>query len=322
MRQIIFRIPFLNLPIFGYGLMLVCAFLACIQVAKMMARRLRLDPELFVNMALIALVTGVIGARLSDVLENWRTYADRGFPAGLIDAINISGGGLTFYGGFFLATPCCIYYTLKHKLPLRKVMDLVAVLVMLGLGIGRIGCYLNGCCYGEICRPTWGAALTEFPYYSNPYISQFNSGLIHPPEELINRLPSGAIELKAPEQVKAEGLTAIANQQKSLPVQPTQLYSSFTGLLLALLLWSYWTIDHIDGRVFALMLMLEGPARFILELIRVEPPVVVGHWLGIDVNMSLSMVLGLVVFVAGVILWAGFGLSKTSENRRIFAAAH
>jgi phosphatidylglycerol:prolipoprotein diacylglycerol transferase len=308
MLQVLFRIPYLNFPVFGYGMMLVIAFLACSHMAKVMANKRGLDGELFVNCALLALVAGVIGARLSHVLENLSTYTnpERSFGENLFDAINIRTGGLTFYGGFILATPCCIYYALKHKLPLLKAMDIVGPVVMLGLGIGRIGCYLNGCCYGELCRPTYFAAMTEFPYYSNPYIDQFNRGLVHPPDDLVNANGS----LKNWDQLSQEHLTALADQQKSLPVQPTQLYSSFTGFLLAALLTAYWTLPHLDGRVFALMMLLEGPSRFLLELIRVEPPVIG--------NMSLSMVLGLAIFVAGIVFWICLG-GKPLKNQRIFA---
>jgi phosphatidylglycerol---prolipoprotein diacylglyceryl transferase len=318
MYQIVFRIPFLNLPIYGYGLMLVIAFLVGVQVAKAMAARAGMDPEVFVNATLIALLTGVAGSRLSHVLENWSVYTNpqRGFVGNFLDAINIRAGGLTFYGGFILATPCCIAYALHKRLPLLRFIDVAAVIVMIGLGFGRIGCYLNGCCYGELL-PNGAASfglVTQFPYYSNAYIDQFNRGLIRPPDELIDRRPDGLALLKDWDQVRAEGLTTLANQQRALAVQPTQLYSMFTAFLLALLLWAYWTTEHLDGRVFALMLMLEGPARFILELIRVEPPV----W----GNFSLSMILGLALGGAGVVFWLVLGLKKSSDPRGNFVPAH
>jgi len=234
MLQVVFRIPYWNIPIYGYGLMLVAAFLACVHVARKLARQKNFNEEYFVNAALIALLAGVAGARLSHVLENWSVYTDprRSFAENFFDAINIRAGGLTFYGGLLLATPCCIGYAIWKRVPVLQAMDIVAPVLMIGLGIGRIGCYLNGCCYGEICRPTVAASLTEFPYYSNPYIDQFYRGLIHPPDELVTQTPSGDY-LKNWDQVRAEGLTALANQQHSLPVQPTQLYSTITALLLA-----------------------------------------------------------------------------------------
>jgi phosphatidylglycerol---prolipoprotein diacylglyceryl transferase len=324
MYQIVFRIPFLNLPIYGYGLMLVVAFLVGIQLSKYMALKAGLDGEAFMNAALIALAAGVLGARLSSVFENWHTYMnpERSMFDNFIDAINIRNGGLTFYGGFLLATPCCIAYALYKKLNLLVYMDVVAPVLMLGLGFGRIGCYLNGCCYGELARPTWGASAMEFPYDSYSYQDQFFRGLVHPPQELLNELPDGTVGLKNWDQVKAEGLTDLANQQHALPVQPTQLYSSLTGFLLAGLLWAYWTMDHQNGRVFALMLMLEGPARFVLELIRVEPPVLTGRFAGIPLNMSFSMVIGILVGIAGVVMWLALVWKKSLENRRIFATAH
>src|SRR5688500_15129122 len=76
MLQELFRIPGLDIPIFGYGLMLVIGFLAAAQLAKFLARRSGLDPEVFINAGLLALVSGVIGARLSHVLENLGQYTD------------------------------------------------------------------------------------------------------------------------------------------------------------------------------------------------------------------------------------------------------
>jgi phosphatidylglycerol---prolipoprotein diacylglyceryl transferase len=327
MYQILFRIPFLNLPIYSYGVMLVVAFLACIAVAKAMARRKGIDPEVIVNIALIALVAGVAGARLSDIFENWSTFTDpaRSFLDNFLDAINIRNGGLTFYGGFILAIPCCLGYAKLKGLKLLQFADLVAPVVMVGLGFGRIGCYLNGCCYGEICRPTFLTSVTQFPYDSYAYIDQFDRGLIQPPAALVEHLTDGTVALKSWSQVKAEGLTALADHQKALPVQPTELYSSLTNFLLAALLWAFWTVDHTDGRVFALLMLLEGPARFILELIRVEPAVLIGKFAGISVDMSLSMVLGLLVFAAGAVMWVALGCWKrwnSRPSRRIFAAAH
>jgi phosphatidylglycerol:prolipoprotein diacylglycerol transferase len=324
MHQIIFHLPIVNLPIYGYGLMLVVAFLACVRVARWMAVPAGMDPEAFVNAALIALLAGIVGARLSHVIENIGTYTDprrSGFD-NFMDAINIRAGGLTFYGGVILATPCVIAYAVYKRMSLLRFMDISAVLLMVGLGFGRIGCYLNGCCYGELLPPGWGSNVDQFPYNSNPYIDQVNRELIQPPAELINQTPDGRIELKSWDQVRAEGLTALADRQHALAVQPTQLYSSLTAFMLAGLLWSYWTLEHLDGRVFALMLMLEGPSRFLLEMIRVEPAVIIGRFAGIELNMSLSMVLGLVAGLTGIVMWFALGLKKSFAGRGIFVAAH
>jgi len=103
-------------------------------------------------------------------------------------------------------------------------------------------------------------------------------------------------KLMEPEWVQRDPLAkSDAASVGSNYLHPTQLYSAFTAFLLALLLFAYYSMPHPPGRVFALMLLLEGSTRFLLELIRVEPPV-----LG---PMSLSMVLGLCLVAAGVAMW-------------------
>src|SRR3954471_9574421 len=109
------HLPFI-LPIIGdelvihsFGLMLVLGFLSAMYLAKFLARRSRLDPEVFANACLIALFAGVIGARMSHVLENLAdfTRSDRTAMQNLREVFNFSSGGLTYYGGFLLAFPVC-----------------------------------------------------------------------------------------------------------------------------------------------------------------------------------------------------------------------
>ena len=122
------------------------------------------DPEIFANAALIALLSGVIEARLSHVIENWHQYSDpsRSVLANFREAINIAEGGLTYYGGFLMAMVCCIAYGLWKRIPIRLGMDILAPCIMIGLGFGRIGCFLNGCCLGlsAICRGRWSFPTT------------------------------------------------------------------------------------------------------------------------------------------------------------------
>src|SRR3954470_8561141 len=101
MHPILFTVPGLNIPIYSYGVMLMVGFLVAIEVGKALARRIGWNPEIIVNAGLIALVAGVVGARLSHVIENIGQYTDpsRSFGANLWDAVNIRSGGLTFYGG-------------------------------------------------------------------------------------------------------------------------------------------------------------------------------------------------------------------------------
>jgi len=327
MHPEVFRLPFIGSPIYAYGLMMVVAFLATQWLSARLGKRLGYDPEIFVNATLIALVAGVIGCRLSHILENLPEYTrhDLSFWQNLYDMVNIRSGGLTFYGGLILAAPIVLGYFIYRKVPARAAMDITAPCIMLGLAIGRIGCFLNGCCYGATCDPAKIPWAVRFPYYSNAYVEQFygTTGtaerLRHEvPPQLTRRLEDGSVALLSPDQIAGHPeLQALAANEKSNYVHPAQLYSTLSSLLIMGVLLCYFTVPHVPGKVFALMLILEGPTRFLLELLRVEPPVLTIHGLA----MSLSMVLGLLLLVIGIVLWITFGLA----NRRrpaLFYAPH
>jgi phosphatidylglycerol:prolipoprotein diacylglycerol transferase len=321
MLQELFRIPLPgslpDIPIWSFGLMLVIGFLAALQLAKYLARRFGIDPELLVNAGLIALVAGVVGARLSHVLENLGDYttvtATRTAWDNFLDAINIRSGGLTYYGGFLLAFPILVWYALKNRIPVRVGMDIIAPCLMIGLAFGRIGCFLNGCCYGAECNLPWAV---RFPYQSLPYQDEFASGRVVPPPELLEPLPNGRTRLVTRDELKrgevvvnpATGATepvapaarALAARQHSSPLHPAQLYSALTAFLIAGIALAYITLGGAPGRAFALMMMLEGVTRFILEMLRTEPTV----W---GTPFSISMWLGLGLVIGGAALWVVFG---------------
>jgi phosphatidylglycerol:prolipoprotein diacylglycerol transferase len=326
MHPEVFRLPLLNAPIYAYGLMMVVAFLATQWLSARLGKRLGYDPEIFVNATLIALVTGVIGCRISHVLENLPQYtrSDLSVWQNLFNMINIRSGGLTFYGGLILAFPAVLGYFVYRKVPGRVGMDIGAPCIMLGLAIGRIGCFLNGCCYGATCDVSHIPWAVRFPYYSNAYVEQFygttgaSERLRHTvPAPLTRRLEDGTLELLAPAQLAGDPqLLALAATEKSNYVHPSQLYSTFSSLLIMAVLLCYFTMRHVPGRVFALMLILEGPTRFLLELLRVEPPVITP----LGLPMSLSMVLGLVLFAMGVVLWVTLGLANRRRLAPFYAA--
>lgn len=315
MMRELFRIPFPGhpIPVWGYGLMLVVGFYLAMMLARALSRRSGIDPDVMVNAALVALVAGIVGARLSHILENLNEYTRPELSAwqNFYNAINISSGGLTFYGGFLLATVACIAYGAWKRVPLRLGMDIIAPCLMIGLGFGRVGCYLNGCCYGAECNVPWAVS---FPYHSNAYLDQYERNELDVPAELKTTNDRGDIVLKTPEQIAADPVASTAVKQKfpgrtvSLPVHPAQLYSSLTAFLLAAILVAFFTTQPAPGRVFALMLILEAPSRFLLEMLRAEPPV-----LG---PLSFSMVLSIPLFVFGLLMW--FVVGKMDRSRPKF----
>ncbi|MDB5172202.1 MAG: prolipoprotein diacylglyceryl transferase [Phycisphaerales bacterium] len=344
MHQTLFTIPFTHIPIYGYGVMLVIGFIAAMYLAQFLARHSRLDPEIFANAAILALVSGILGARLSHVLENLPQYTDAHNTAwqNFYNAINIREGGLTYYGGFLLAFPTLVLYAIGKKVPLPLGMDIIAPCLMVGLGFGRIGCYLNGCCYGAECQASFAV---QFPYGSDAYVTEFNQKVLKQPvpralirdgtpladymdvkglRELdVSALKAEDFEtfrgpgsLKNNEQVKNEGLEAAAAGQKANPVHPAEIYSAVTAFLLAVFLVAAFALPHVPGRVFAGMMMVEGVFRYLLEMLRVEPAVIGGHDpmnpgkllpLSFLPPQSYSMVVSFGLVVGGAVLWYVFG---------------
>lgn len=314
MMQELFRIPGLDIPIFGYGLMLVLGFYAGLQLMRVLARRSGIDPDIFVNVAVIALIFGIGGARLSHVLENLDVYTSPARSAwdNFVAAINIRAGGLTFFGGVLLATPACLAYGIWRKVPLRLGMDIAAPAVMLALCFGRIGCFLNGCCYGAECQVPWAV---HFPYHSNAYLDQYDEGRINAGPLVVQ--DGARTRLATVDEVKRDpdkaryAATKVPGVTKAWPVHPSQLYSAFNALLLSAVLVAFFTLQPAPGRVFALMLILKGLTRFLLEMVRTEPTV-----LG---PLSFSMVVSIPLFIGGLVMWYVFG--KMDRRRPEFEHA-
>lgn len=303
LRELI-RIPYFDVTLYSFGLMLVLGCWLALELAKSLSRRSGINPEHFANICILALLSGVVGARLSHVLENFGEYFGKD-GEGLLAAFNIREGGLTYYGGVILATPVCIWYALKNGIPIRRGMDIIAPTLMVGLALGRVGCFLNGCCWGDVCDKPWAVT---FPYDSPAYESHLKKGLIPPPpaELLIEdpRDPLHARPATADQLRKNPQLAALAKTLRSQPVHPTQLYSTLAALLVCGACVAFYSLGPAPGRVFALMMVLEGGARFTIETLRVEPPVLrlAGY------GLSISMVIGACLVIGGAVLWFAFPL--------------
>jgi phosphatidylglycerol:prolipoprotein diacylglycerol transferase len=203
-----------------------------------------------------------------------------------------------------------VYGAIK-RLPLRLGMDIIAPCVMIGLGFGRIGCFLNGCCYGAECNVPWAV---HFPYHSNAYLDQYDNREIDVPSALFTVGKEGHVRLMTVDEAKANPQSdALVREKKpgvtaSLPVHPSQLYSAFNAFLIAGVLVAFFTTQPAPGRVFALMMILKGLSRFVLEMIRAEPPVIG--------NLSFSMVISIPLFVGGIVMW--YLVGKLDRSRPEF----
>jgi len=161
MHQVLFNIPIFKgwagpdgIPIYGFGAMLFITFVVCTMWLSRRGKRVGMPPERMQDMAIWMFVSGIIGARVLYMIQYANQFPDKS-PGGLILAFfQIWKGGIIFYGSAFGAT---IGYALFYRFVLRKMnvsgwqlADAVAPVLALGLAIGRIGCYLNGCCWGQV----------------------------------------------------------------------------------------------------------------------------------------------------------------------------
>src|SRR5262245_4474594 len=185
-----FRIPYIERDVPGFGLMLMIGFLLAIAWAVRRANRSGGSADVILNCGFVALIAGVVGCRAMHVFHYWdQQFAHRGNALQIAMAIlDVSGGGLEFYGGFFLSVIAVpLWLRFVEKVSLRWYMDIIAPSVALGLAVGRIGCLLNGCCYGSTCNLPWAVT---FPYGSPASVEQWKHRVpgAELPKELLRTL--------------------------------------------------------------------------------------------------------------------------------------
>ena len=163
-----------NLHIYSYGVMLFISFLCGIAIVEHRAKKFGVDPKKITDLALWVLLAVVLGSRLFYVAFHWGEFKDD--LVGIIAFWRGGLAGLMFYGGFLGGIIAGFLFVYFNKLPVRKVMDAIAPAVMLGEGFTRIGCFLNGCCFGS---PTHGIFGMVFPHNS-PAGATFVDKAIHP----------------------------------------------------------------------------------------------------------------------------------------------
>ena len=164
-----------GLPIRGYGVMLLLAVTSSVALAAYRARRLGLDPEMILALAFWAFIPGLLGARIFYVVQKWPgeflpVYQAEGFWGVAGAAVNVAGGGLVVYGAVIGGILGTLAFIRRYKLPALAMFDLAIPSLMLGMGIGRLGCLMNGCCFGSVCALPWAVT---FPPGSPPHFYQF-----------------------------------------------------------------------------------------------------------------------------------------------------
>jgi phosphatidylglycerol:prolipoprotein diacylglycerol transferase len=174
MRQVLFRIPnpwnAEGLPIYGFGVMLCLAFLLCTWMAARRAARYGLSRENVQDMVIWLFVGGILGARIIFLAVEQHARSLKEF---LVNLPRIWDGGLVLYGSVLGGLAGYLgfwWFTIrKHKITTVQLADVLAPCIALGLCLGRFGCFLNGCCYGQVACPECAVyPKVQFPVSAPP----------------------------------------------------------------------------------------------------------------------------------------------------------
>lgn len=263
------------LTIRWYGVFMALGFTGALLNWVSQGRRRGYDSQFCTDLMFWVMLSGIGGARIAYVLENWNAeYA--GHP---LDIIRIDQGGLIFFGGFVAAGAAVAIFAVRRKIQLISLLDFVITSVPLAHALGRIGCFMNGCCYGTLTSLPIGV---HFPKGSLPWQEHLAEGVLQ---------QSAAV---------------------SCAVHPVQLYESLYNFLLFILLFFVFRRSRRAGLVSGLYLVLYSIGRFTLEFFRGDRPerLAVGAF-------SIGQFVSIFVFAAGVLLLTAVLLRKTPEVKDV-----
>jgi phosphatidylglycerol:prolipoprotein diacylglycerol transferase len=135
-----------GIKIYSYGTFVAIGFIFGLILAEKFAKKNNVDPQLISNLGIIILFSGIIGARILYVLVNLNYF----FHKPIFEIFKIWEGGLVFYGGLIASIISGIIYLRKKKKDVLQIANIITPSIAIAHAIGRIGCFLNGCCYGKV----------------------------------------------------------------------------------------------------------------------------------------------------------------------------
>jgi len=265
MRPILFEIG--ELTFYSYTATFTLAFVVAALLADRHNRRLPRPYPVTTMGGIWAFIGGTVGAKLYWVIQ-YGTWEDWAWFSFLLN------GGMVFLGGLLGGIAAVVLYLRWVGAPILPVADLVSPYLALAHGIARIGCFLNGCCWGSLTNAPWGVCYPRSGW--GAYRQQLDKGLIS------------------------------SKELQSLPVHPVQLYETiFLWILFGLLWWAYSRRKR-HGDIFLGYLVLYGLGRFLLETMRGDQP---RHILGLTATQMVCMVM----VAAGLAAWAWLPRQSVSE---------
>ena len=223
-------------PVHWYGIMVAAGFLASLAILQYKRAYARMTSDQIIDLSIIVVVCGIVGARIAYVIQ----FFDQ-FRGNFWRVFRIDQGGLVFYGGFILAALVIFRYVRKHKLCMSRILDICAPAMAVGHAFGRIGCFIQGCCFGVPCKafgvvyPAGTAPAAKYPDVNSVFLNLKTTG------------------------------SATAS---SLPLLPVQLLESAGNLLIGIALLLLFRKMRKTGMIAVCYFFAYAVLRFVLEFFR------------------------------------------------------
>ncbi len=261
----------------SYGVAIALAFLIAILLATWRAKKEGLKANDFLDIGFIIVIGAIVGSRLFYVLFNLKDYIEN--PVAIFQ---IWHGGLVFYGGLAMAALGAMLYMKYRKIPIMYATDMIAPSVTLGYTITRIGCFLNGCCYGH--ETNWFTGVHGW--------KEGTGAAMHTASLFFTKLFSGEA---VPEVIK---------------LHPTQLYAAGINLIFFVVLFLLWSKRKFDGMIFWLYIMMYSVYRLGIEFFRADNEPFV---LGLTIAQIMSIVLLICAVVAFIVGYKSSPLHRDNK---------
>lgn len=269
-----------NISIFGlsiayYGIVIVTGMMIAIWIAQREAKRTGQNPEQYLDLAMIGIAAGILGARIYYVIFAWDYYKDD-----LLSIFNIRQGGLAIYGGIIGACIAVVIYSRKKKQSFGLLMDTASMSIVFGQIMGRWGNFFNREAFGD--------------YTNNLFAMQLPVSAVRA-NEITQKMWDHAVTVNGVEYIQ---------------VHPTFLYESLWNVGVLLFLFWFRKRKKFNGEVFLMYLIGYGIGRIWIEGLRTDQlllPVV-----GLPVSQLLSgcLVAGCTILV----VWKRKKLSSGGET--------
>lgn len=339
-----------GMAIRGYGVFLVLGVASAILLSAYRAERRGISHELIYSLAPWTFIGGIVGARLFYVIQYRTEFIGDSLLETIRNMLAFTEGGLVVYGSFIGGFLAALIFTRRHKIAWLRLGDAIVPALFLGVFFGRIGCLLNGCCYGGRCEEGWAAL--HFPPLTAVYHEQLTSGellgmQIDPDSGKILSVVPGSIadrrgieagqvyeagdfdgrgfdeappslpreELVPGWMMMVSGTTYVIPAEdlpaQSLPVRPAQPISSLTGLGLCLALCALSLFIRRTGAVMFIGFASYAVVRFVLEIIRVDEAGQLGT------SLSISQLVSIGVFTLSIagLVWVYFIRSPAADDQ-------